>query len=90
MMEKIETKEIGLRNRKITENRYRKKIKVLKRTDQEKNLLRMKCRKLSQYFPDKEVIIDDESYFSFSNVDLTGNAGYYNSDSNQTPGCLKY
>ena len=45
----------------------------------------MKCRKLSQIFRDKEVFIDNESYFQLSNEDLSGNADYNTSDSKQTP-----
>ena len=40
--------------------RYRKNLKVPKRTDQQKNVLRMKCRKLSKIFRDKEAINDDK------------------------------
>ena len=66
-----------------------KKIKVPKRTDQQKNVLGLKCRKLSKIFREKEVFIDEESYLRFRNVDLAGNAGYYTSDSNQTPDSVK-
>ena len=55
----------------------------------QKNVLRMKCRKLSQILRYKEVKIDDESYFRLSNADLSGNAGYYTTDSNQTPDSVK-
>ena len=44
-----------------------------------------------QIFREKEVVIDDESYFRLSNADLSGNAGYYyyTSDSNKTPDSVK-
>jgi transcriptional regulator with XRE-family HTH domain len=75
--------------KKKTNIRYRKKIKVPKRTDQQKAVLRSKCTKLSAIFRGKEVVIDDESYFRLSNSDLSGNAGFYTSDTKQTPDSVK-
>lgn len=72
-----------------TSIRYRKKIKVPKRTDQQKAVLRTKCRKLCELFQRKEVAIDYKSYFRLSNSDLSGNAGYYTLDSKQTPDSVK-
>ena len=36
------------------------------------------------------VIIDDEKYFSFNNVNVSGNAYYYGSDKSTTPSTVKY
>lgn len=72
-----------------TDIRYRKKIKVPKRSDQQKQAVSKKCRKLTKLFRNKEVVIDDESYFRLNNSELSGNSGFYTSDITQTPDNVK-
>ena len=69
--------------------RYRKKIRVPNRSEQQKSAVRPKCRRLVDIFRKKEVILDDESYFGLSNCQLSENVGYYSSDISQTPDHVK-
>lgn len=69
--------------------RYYKKKRTPKRTAQQKAVARSKCTKLASIFREKQVIIDDESYFSLSNHELLGNSGFYSSDPNSTPNDVK-
>jgi len=69
--------------------RYRKKVKVPKRTPQQKAAVRPKCHRLAGIFQKKSVVIDDESYFGLSDYALSGNSGYYTSNDNETPDAVK-
>ena len=44
---------------------------------------------MTQLFPGKQVIINDESYFRLSNSDLSENSGLYSLDVSTTPDSLK-
>ena len=46
---------------------YRKKLLVPYRTDAQKSVIRPKCGRILRKFRNHEFIIDDESYFTFSN-----------------------
>ena len=70
---------------KKTSVRYRKKKKAPKRTAAQKAAIRPKCRALRQLFSKKVIILDDESYFGLSNSELSGNAGFYSSEPDETP-----
>ena len=67
-----------------TSIRHRNGTKAPKRTSAQKAAVRPKCRKLIAIFRKKIVIIDDELYFPLSNINLSGNAGYYTSDPDAT------
>ena len=69
--------------------RYRKKIRVPLRNEQQKEVLRKKCGQMCVLFRGKKVIIDDESYFRLSNSDLSGNTGFYTSNIATTSDCVK-
>ena len=60
-----------------TNIRYRKKIKATKRTPVQAAAVRPKCARLVKIFREKEIIIDDESYFTLTNCNMSGNAGFY-------------
>jgi hypothetical protein len=72
-----------------TSIRYRKKIKKPKRLDSQKKAFRPKCLRLTKIFRNKKIIIDDESYFGLSNVQLSGNSGFYTSCVEETPDEVK-
>ena len=50
-----------------TDIQYRKKLYVPYRTDTQKSVIHPKCGRSLQKFRNHEFIIDDESYFTFSN-----------------------
>lgn len=72
-----------------TNIRYRKKIKAPKRTPAQAAAVRPKCGRLVKIFREKTIILDDESFFTLSNSDLSGNAGFYTSNIQQTPNDVK-
>ena len=72
-----------------TSIRHRKNTKAPIRTSAQKVAMRPKCRKLVSLFRKKAVIIDDESCFPLSNINLSGNAEYYTSDPDATPNDVK-
>ena len=66
-----------------------KKLKRQNRTSAQKAGVCAKCRKLVALFRKKIAIIDYESYFPLSNPNLSGNAGYYNSEPDATTNEIK-
>ncbi|CAF0962944.1 unnamed protein product [Rotaria magnacalcarata] len=63
-----------------------------KYTQQQREKLSSKCRKLRREIIDSEtfIIIDDEKYFTFPGAEMPGNAGFYSSDKEKTPPDVKY
>ncbi len=51
---------------------------------------RPKCRQLYLKYRKHQFIIDDESYFTLSNANLSGNDTFYSSDRNLTDSDVKY
>jgi predicted transcriptional regulator len=68
-----------------TSIRYRKKIKIPRRSPAQKAALRPKCGRLALKFAGKTVVMDDESYFRISDCELSRNVGFYSSNISQTP-----
>lgn len=66
------------------------KIKIPKRSDQQKKKIRPLCRKLYMNFKKFDFIMDDESYFTLSNSNLLGNDTFYSSDVPITPADVKF
>ena len=72
-----------------TDIRYHKKVPTPRRTVEQEAVIRPKCSKLAKIFRKKFVVIDDESYFGLSNTQISGNRGYYSSDTTKTPEKVK-
>lgn len=69
---------------------YRKRMKVPKyKNDAAVREARRRCRILYRKFRNLEFVIDDEKYFGFSGFQMSGNKGYYTSDSSRTPTKVK-
>jgi hypothetical protein len=73
-----------------------KKYKRPKLTAQQQAVLRPKCRILLKKYGKKHFILDNESYFTFSNYNMSGNDVFYSNDLSLTPDsvsskyCIKY
>ena len=67
-----------------------KRSKRPNRTPVQRLVARPKCRKLYYKYRNYNFIIDDESYFTFSNANLSGNDTFYSSDRNMTNESVKY
>ena len=70
--------------------RARKKMKIPKRTDQQRAVARTKCSRLCQIFQNDVCIMDDESYFTLAHTSINGNDRFYTSDVDRTPAAVKY
>jgi transposase len=73
-----------------TNIKYRKKKIIPKRSSEQIRLAKTKCGRMVRKFRGKEFILDDESYFTFSNSSVAGNDGFYTSDVSGAPASLKY
>lgn len=73
-----------------SEIKSRKKMKIPKRTDNQRALARAKCGRLYQKFLKLMCVIDDESYFTLAHTSINGNDRFYTSDINMTPASVKY
>ena len=75
---------------KKTAIKARKKIKIPKRTEQQRAIARTKCGRLYQMFLRRKCIMDDESYFTLQHTSINGNGRFYTSDISKTPPSVKY
>jgi transposase len=73
-----------------TDIRYRKRIKVPFRTEAQKEVCQPRCRRILLKNRHREVIMDDESYFTLSNSDKNSNAGFWTNDVQSTPDEVKF
>lgn len=73
-----------------TNIRCYKKVKKPKRTEQQQQQAKPKCRKMVNLFRNVDFVLDDESYFTLSNTTLSGNDNFYSSDRNLTPEDVKH
>lgn len=71
---------------------YRKRQRAPKYTQQQLEKIPKCCRALrDKHFANgKCIILDDESYFTFSHHELSGNDGFYTDDIEATPDDVKY
>ena len=67
-----------------------KRTKRPDRTPIERLVARPKCRNLYYKYRHYDFIIDDESYFTLSNANLSGNDNFYSSNRNITDDDVKY
>jgi predicted transcriptional regulator len=67
-----------------------KKIKRPLMNEEQKKLLRPKCKQLVEKYRGYKFIIDDESYFTLSNTTLPGNDRFYSNNIQMTPDHVKY
>lgn len=74
-------------NLKKMDLKYFKRQRAPKYTEKQVEQIPKKCRKLRREIIDSDtfIICDDEKYFTFSGVDMPGNAGFYSSDKEKTP-----
>lgn len=72
--------------------RYYKRQRAPKYTQQQLEQIPSKCRKLRREITNHEtfIIIDDETYFTFSGDGMPGNAGFYSSDKRHTPSDVSF
>lgn len=68
----------------------RKKIRIPKRSEQQKEQAQTKCSRLFQKLQGKLCIIDDESYFTLAHTNINGNGRFYTSDISKTPSNIKF
>ena len=69
---------------------FYKRTKRADRTPIQRLVARPKCRQLYLKSRKQQFIIDDESYFTLSNANLSGNDTFYSSDRNMTDNDVKY
>lgn len=71
---------------------YRKRKRAPKYTARQLEIIPKCCRALrDKHFANgKYMVLDDESYFTFSHHELSGNDGYYTDDIRTTPDNVKY
>ena len=77
-------KKIGLK--------YYKRHRAPKYSQKQLEQIPAKCRKLRREFTDQEtcIIVDDKKYFTFSDEETPGNAGFYPSNKENTPDDVKF
>ena len=71
--------------KKFTEIKKRKKIKILKRTDEQKQKIKTLCGRLYLKYQNFLWIIDDEFYFTLTHSTINGNNNYYSSNNALKP-----
>jgi hypothetical protein len=76
--------------KKHTEIKKRKKVKIPKRTDEQKQKIRTLCGRLYLKYQNTLWIIDDESYFTLTHSTINGNNNYYTSNNALTPPEVNY
>lgn len=78
----------------LTENNvfYRKRKRAPKYTAKQLEKIPKCCRALrrTHFANGKFIVLDDESYFTFSHSELSGNVGYYTQNVEKTPDNVKY
>lgn len=72
--------------------KYYKRQRAPKYNEKQMKQIPSKCRKLRREILDSEtfIIVDDEKYFTFSGIDMPGNAGFYSSDKENASPDVKY
>ena len=70
--------------------KYYKKLKKPLMTDEQKKLLRPKCKAIVENYRRYNFIVDDESYFTLSHTTRPGNDGFYSNNLQFTPDHVKY
>ena len=72
--------------------KYRKRTKVPKHSAKQIEDIPKKCRLLRRKFLKKETVLvmDDEKYFTFSCLNLTGKSGFYTKNIRDTPADIKF
>ena len=68
----------------------RKKQKIPLRNEDQRERIAKCCDRLYRKLKDKSVILDDESYFTFTHCTINGNKNFYSSDVTLTPADVKY
>jgi hypothetical protein len=58
-------------------------------TIKQKKAARPKCRKLAEMYAGYEFVLDDESFFTKSNGNLSGNDQFYSDNVSKTPDDVK-
>lgn len=81
---------IGMMLKDSAHIKKRKKEKIPKRTLQQKEAARPKCRQISETYRGFDFILDDESYFTLSNSSLAGNDIYYTDNIENVPENVRY
>ena len=66
-----------------------KRFKKPLMTEKQKKEARPKCRKLLEAYRDVDFVIDDESYFTLSHSNISGNDRFYSSNVATTPESIK-
>jgi hypothetical protein len=66
-----------------------KKNKKPQMTPAQKAAARPKCRKMLEKYNDLDFLLDDESYFTLSNLSLPGNDRFYSSNVSKTSESVK-
>lgn len=70
---------------------YRKRKRAPQYTAKQLEKISKCCRALrDKHFANGKFILDDESYFTFSHHELSGNDGYYTNNVELTPNNVKY
>ena len=71
---------------------YRKRQRAPKYTTKQLEKISKCCRalRLNHFVNEEFIILDDESYFTFSHHELSGNDGFYTGDIQKTPDNVKY
>ena len=81
---------VGRMIKKYTNIKSRKKTGKPKKTDMQLKRMRPKCRKLYQKYKDHVFIMDDESYFTLSNITLAEKDRFYTDDVKACPEHVKH
>lgn len=68
----------------------RKKQKSPAYTEEQIMKVKSNCRWMTKNYRDKDFILDDESYFTLSKMQMPGNDIYYTKDPNTAPDNVKY
>ena len=76
--------------KKKTSIRYRKKTKIPARSETQKTKIKTRINRMVRNLANLDLVLDDESYFSKSNNNNSGNSGFYTSDVFSTPSDVKY
>lgn len=81
---------VGKILKRCTNIKRYKKGKIPKMTSRQKAVARPKCGKMYRMYKNHDFLIDDESYFTFSNTSLAGNDFFYSSDPNSCEESVRY
>ena len=76
--------------KKHTEIKKRKKVKIPKRTDEQKQKIRTLCGRPYLKYQNTLWIINDESYFTLKHSKINDNKNYYSSNNALKPLEVKY